>query len=229
MARLTSSACLGAICRSRSPAPAALTRASDGQALCARTCRTRPAPGARRTRSQANSACGLSAGRGRTPPAAARRRGFRHVGPCAYYTKRVRLRGEINRKVRHLNIAPCDYRTSQGATRQLRTLRLSHVAPCEVTTSHLATSACRTLQFKNPTLDPKISPTFRRENCSALGSQGFRGAPKTLQTIMTRPRLDIQRDRHVRGEIKHAPVGRHLVDTEVLKYDILEWSPHTIG
>ena len=56
--------------------------------------------------------------------------------------------------MRHLDIAPCDCRTSQGAMRQLRTLRNLHVAPCEVTASHLATSACRTLRLKNPALGP---------------------------------------------------------------------------
>ena len=69
--------------------------------------------------------------------------------------------------MRHLNIAPCNCRTSQGATRQLRTLRLTHVAPCDIATSHLATSRYRTLRLslvapcdsKTPFSTPKSRPT----------------------------------------------------------------------
>ena len=72
-----------------------------------------------------------------------------------------------HRRVRHLNIAPCNCRTSQGATRQLRTLRLSHVAPCDSLMSHLATSRYRTLRLslvapcdsKTPFSTPKSRPT----------------------------------------------------------------------
>ena len=52
--------------------------------------------------------------------------------------------------MRHPDIAPCHCRTSQGATRQLRTLRLSHVAPCNIALSHLATFICRTVRLKQP-------------------------------------------------------------------------------
>ena len=55
-------------------------------------------------------------------------------------------------RVRHPDIAPCNHQTPQGATRTLRTLRLSLVAPCNVALSHLATFTCRTLRLKNPPL-----------------------------------------------------------------------------
>ena len=66
--------------------------------------------------------------------------------------------------MRHPNIAPCNHRTLQGATRQLRTLRLSHVAPCDIALSHPATSACRTVRLKKPTLGPK-NPVIRTRQC----------------------------------------------------------------
>ena len=70
-----------------------------------------------------------------------------------------RKQSKINRRVRHPDIAPCHCQTSQGATRQLRTLRLSHVAPCNIALSHLATFACRTLRLKKPAFDP-LKPLF---------------------------------------------------------------------
>ena len=63
--------------------------------------------------------------------------------------------------MRHLDIAPCDCRTSQGATRQLRTLRHPHIAPCDIALSHPATFACRTLRLKNIDFDPKITINCR--------------------------------------------------------------------
>ena len=59
---------------------------------------------------------------------------------------------------------------SQGATRQLRTLRLSHVAPCDIALSHPATFACRTLQLKKPAFLPLKSPcaSSRRPSAHAL-------------------------------------------------------------
>ena len=62
--------------------------------------------------------------------------------------------------MRHPNIAPCNCRTSQGATRQLRTLRLSHVAPCDIALSHHAISAYRTLRLENPAFRPQKSPLY---------------------------------------------------------------------
>ena len=64
--------------------------------------------------------------------------------------------------MRHPKAAPCDSRKSQGATQQLRTLRLSHIAPCDIALSHLAISTCRTLRLKSPILEAKITPTNRK-------------------------------------------------------------------
>ena len=66
--------------------------------------------------------------------------------------------------VRHPDAAPCNRRTLQGATRQLRTLRLSHVATCDIALSHPANSACRTVRLKKPTFDPK-NPVIRTRQC----------------------------------------------------------------
>ena len=69
--------------------------------------------------------------------------------------------------MRHPNIAPCHCRTSQGATRQLRTLRLSHAAPCDTALSHPATYTCRTMRLENLAFELQnpalriIAPPFR--------------------------------------------------------------------
>ena len=86
--------------------------------------------------------------------------------------------------MRHLDIAPCDCRTSQGATRQLRTLRHPHIAPCDIALSHPATFACRTLQLKNPAFDPKITPNRQPYDAyyirSAREAHDFRRCKKAL-------------------------------------------------
>ena len=64
--------------------------------------------------------------------------------------------------MRHPNIAPCNCRTSQGATRQLRTLRLSHITPCDIAISHPATFACRTVRLKNLAFEPLNPVTHTR-------------------------------------------------------------------
>ena len=81
--------------------------------------------------------------------------------------------------MRHPDIAPCHCRTSQGATRQHRTLRLSHIAPCDIALSHLATFACRTLQLKKPAFDP-LKPLFPppyRRSARTAASQNPTSAP----------------------------------------------------
>ena len=81
-----------------------------------------------------------------------------NFGVAARFTQN----NQKDRRVRHPNIAPCNCRTSQGATRQLRTLRLSHIAPCDIALSHLATFACRTLRLKNLAFEPLNPVTHTR-------------------------------------------------------------------
>ena len=82
--------------------------------------------------------------------------------------------------MRHPDIAPYNCRTSQGATRQLRTLRLSHITPCNIALSHPATFAYRTVRCKKAAFYP-LNPLFptpsRRSARSAAASQNPTSAP----------------------------------------------------
>ena len=97
-----------------------------------------------------------------------------------------------HRRVRHLDIAPCNCRTSQGATRQLRTLRLTHVAPCDIATSHLATSRYRTLR-----LSP-VAPCDSKTPFSTPKSRPTTAVPCPLHKVYAREGSRVLIPRHVR-------------------------------